>query len=91
MNRNEKILLGGWVAMLLFVLLLITTLGGCNGGWAIAGVDISPSDTARADFMIISDQDSISHWYIRTTEEGGILVGENWCHRHNQWEKVEKK
>ena len=41
--------------------------------------------------MIIADQDSVKHWYIRTTEEGGILVGDNWCHRHEQWEKVEKK
>ena len=79
------------VAFLFFILGGLVFLGSCNGGWAIAGVDISPSDTVRADFMIISDQDSIKHWYVRTTEDGGILVGDNWCHKHEQWENVEKK
>ena len=90
-KANERKLLFWWVVMLLMILGVITTITGCNGGWAIAGVDISPSDTARVDFMIIADQDSVKHWYVRTTIEGGILVGDNWCHRHNRWEKVEKK
>ena len=91
MNKNEKIFVSGWIVFLIFILLIVTTLSGCNGGWVIAGVDISSSDSISADFMIIADQDSVKHWYIRTTEEGGILVGDNWCHRHERWEKVEKK
>ena len=77
--------------MLISILLIVMTLFSCNGGWTIAGVDISPTDSIRTDFMIITDQDSTKHWYIRTTIEGGILVGDNWCHRHERWEKVEKK
>jgi hypothetical protein len=91
LNRNERILLGSWILVLILLLGIITTFSGCNGNWIVAGIDISPADSITTDFMIISDQDSIKHWYIRTTEEGGILVGDNWCHRHNQWENVEKK
>ena len=82
---------------LIKVILIVTTifsifiLSACNGGWSVAGVDISPSDSVNANFMIIFDQDSVKHWYVRTTANGGILVGDNWCHRHEQWEKVEKK
>ena len=79
------------VVFLFFILSGLVLLGSCNGGWVIAEVDINPSDTVRADFMIISDQDSIKHWYVRTTKDGGILVGDNWCHKHEQWEKVKKK
>tara|TARA_R100001443_G_scaffold256_2_gene992 strand:+ start:782 stop:1057 length:276 start_codon:yes stop_codon:yes gene_type:complete len=91
LKRNEKILLGSWLLMLFSILLIVMTLSSCNGGWAIAGVDISPTDSIKTDFMIITDQDSTKHWYIRTTIQGGILVGDNWCHRHERWEKVEKK
>ena len=80
------------IVIFLFVILGgLVLLGSCNGGWTVAGVDISPSDTVRADFMVIVDQDSTKHWYVRTTVDGGILVGDNWCHKHGQWEKVEKK
>jgi len=40
MKRDEKILLGGWIAMLLAILLIITTLSSCGGGWSIAGWEI---------------------------------------------------
>tara|TARA_R100001594_G_scaffold98976_1_gene133511 strand:+ start:200 stop:475 length:276 start_codon:yes stop_codon:yes gene_type:complete len=91
LKKNEKILLGSWLLMIISILLIVMTLSSCNGGWTIAGVDISPTDSIKTDFMIITDQDSTKHWYIRTTTEGGILVGDNWCHRHERWEKVEKK
>ncbi len=77
--------------MLLMILVIITTITGCNSGWSVGNLDISPSDSLTASFMIITDQDSVKHWYVRTTVDGGILVGDNWCHRHEQWEKVEKK
>ena len=81
---------------------LIGVLGAIGAGFVkygemqeqlnnVSGIDISPSDTLRTDFMIITDQDSVKHWFVRTTVDGGILVGDNWCHRHEQWEKVEKK
>ena len=73
------------------VIFSIFILSACNGGWSVAGIDISPSDTLRTDFMIITDQDSVKHWFVRTTVDGGILVGDNCGHRHEQWEKVEKK
>ena len=61
---------------LIKVILIVTTifaifiLSACNGGWSIAGVDISPSDSLHANFMIITDQDSVKHWYVRTTVDG---------------------
>jgi hypothetical protein len=79
------------VILAVVVIFSIFILSACNGGWSVAGIDISPSDTLRTDFMIITDQDSVKHWFVRTTVDGGILVGDNWCHRHERWEKVEKK
>ena len=86
-----------WKDYLSIILFLIVILGGlvilgsCNGGWSVAGLDISSSDSLYTDFMIIIDQDSVQHWYERTTVYGGILIGDNWCYKHNQWENVEKK
>mgnify|MGYP003131502146 FL=1 len=79
------------VIFIVTVIFAIFILSACNGGWSIGGIDISPSDSLNTNFMIITDQDSVQHWYVRTTTMGGILVGDNWCHRHEQWEKVEKK
>jgi len=78
------------------IVFLVLVLGGiilsaCSGNWSLANIDISPTDSIDTDFMIITDQDSINHWYVRTTTQGGILVGDNWCHRHEKWETVEKK
>ena len=89
MSEDKKDLLK--VILAVVVIFSIFILSACNGGGSVAGIDISPSDTLRTDFMIITDQDSVKHWYVRTTVDGGILVGDNWCHRHEQWEKVEKK
>ena len=77
--------------MLLMILVIITTITGCKGNWSVANIDISPEDSLYADFMIITDQDSTKHWYERTTVDNGILVGENYCYRHNNWEVVRKK
>ena len=79
------------VILIVTVIFSIFILSACNGGWSVGGLDISSSDSLSANFMIIADQDSVEHWYVRTTVDGGILVGDNWCHRHEQWEKVEKK
>ena len=89
MSEDKKDLIK--VILAVIVIFSIFILSACNGGWSVAGIDISPSDTLRTDFMIITDQDSVKHWFVRTTVDGGILVGDNWCHRHEQWEKVEKK
>ena len=61
-------------------------LGSCNGGWSVAGLDISSSDSLYTDFMIIIDQDSVQHWYANK-----VYNGENWCHLHDEWEYVEVK
>ena len=89
MGQDKKDLIK--VVLIVTIIFAIFILSACNGGWSVAGIDISPSDTLRTDFMIITDQDSVKHWFVRTTEDGGILAGDNWCHRHEQWEKVEKK
>jgi len=90
-KANERKLLFWWIVMLLTILGIITTVTGCNGGWSVGGVAISPSDSVSTDFMIITDQDSVKHWYVRTTVDGGILIGDNYCHKHHEWETVEKK
>jgi len=79
------------VILVVVIIFAIFILSACNGGWSVAGVDVSPSDSLYTNFMIIVDQDSIQHWYVRTTAYGGILIGDNWCHKHEQWETVEKK
>jgi len=73
------------------VLFFILLLPSCRGGWSVGGLEVSPPDSLNTDFMIITDQDSVQHFYVRTTSGGGILVGDNWCHRHEKWETVEKK
>tara|TARA_R100000655_G_scaffold24490_1_gene49527 strand:- start:740 stop:1024 length:285 start_codon:yes stop_codon:yes gene_type:complete len=79
------------IVFLIIVLGGLVLIGSCNGGWSVAGIDVSPSDSIYTNFMIIVDQDSVQHWYVRTTAYGGILIGDNWCHKHEQWETVEKK
>ena len=79
------------VILVVVIIFGIFILSACNGGWSVAGIDVSPSDSLYTNFMIIVDQDSIQHWYVRTTAYGGILIGDNWCHKHEQWENVEKK
>ena len=40
MKKNELVLIGGWIALLLSVLLIAITLSGCDGGWSVAGWEI---------------------------------------------------
>ena len=40
MKKNELVLIGGWIALLLGVLLIAITLSGCDSGWSIAGWEI---------------------------------------------------
>lgn len=79
------------ILIFIIIFFLSFVLFACNGGWSVAGVDIFPSDSSYSNFITIIDQDSIKHSYVRTTAYGGIFTGDNWCYKHNQWEKVEKK
>ena len=90
MNEDLK----DYISIIVFLIIVLgglVLIGSCNGGWSVAGIDVSPSDSIYTNFMIIVDQDSVQHWYVRTTAYGGILIGDNWCHKHEQWETVEKK
>ena len=86
MKKNEKILLGGWVAMLIGILLIVMTLSSCNGGLSIGGLEISPSDSVEISYLVIVDQDSSQHWY-----KPSIEIGDNYCYKHHLWEDVRKK
>ena len=41
------------------------------------------------DYLVITDQDSTQHLY-RPSIGDGILVGDNYCYKHNIWEDVRK-
>jgi hypothetical protein len=72
------------VVVIIFTIFILSACSSNNRS-------ISPEDTLYIDFMVITDQDSLQHWYQRTTTQGGILVGENYCYRHHNWEDVRKK
>jgi hypothetical protein len=78
------------IAFLVIVLGAII-LSACSDNLAVGNLNISPNDSLYIDFIVITDQDSSKHWYERTTTKGGILVGENYCYRHHNWEDVRKK
>ena len=40
MKKNEIILLGGWIAMLIAVLLIAVVFSSCDSGWSVAGWEI---------------------------------------------------
>lgn len=75
------------VLLAVVIIFAIFILSACSSN----SRSISPEDTLYIDFMVITDQDSLQHWYQRTTTQGGILVGENYCYRHHNWEDVRKK
>lgn len=75
------------VLLAVVIIFAIFILSACSSN----SRSISPEDTLYIDFMVITDQDSSQHWYQRTTTQGGILVGENYCYRHHNWEDVRKK
>ncbi len=86
MKKNEKILLGSWIALLVMILVMITTFTGCNGGWSVGGLQITPSDSVEISYLVIVDQDSSEHWY-----EPSIEMGGNYCYKHHIWEDVRRK
>ena len=75
------------VLLAVVIIFAIFILSACSSN----SRSISPKDTLYIDFMVITDQDSSQHWYQRTTTQGGILVGDNYCYRHHNWEDVRKK
>ena len=86
MKKNEKILLGSWIALLVVILVMITTFTGCKGGWSVGGLQITPSDSVEISYLVIVDQDSSEHWY-----EPSIEMGGNYCYKHHIWEDVRRK
>ena len=84
MSEDRKDLIT--VISVVVIIFAIFILSACSNNRSI-----SPEDTLYIDFMVITDQDSSQHWYQRTTTQGGILVGENYCYRHHNWEDVRKK
>ena len=45
MKKNEKLLLGGWIMFLMWILIAVTTLNGCDGGWSVEGLDIPETES----------------------------------------------
>ena len=72
--------------MLLLILGVITTITGCNSGWSVANLIITPIDNQDTFYIVIVDQDSTTHWYDET-----IYTEENYCFKHHIWEDVRKK
>jgi len=85
-KANERKLLFWWLVMLLLILGVITTITGCNSGWSVANLEITPSDNQDTFYIVIVDQDSTTHWYDKT-----IYIEENYCFKHHIWEDVRKK
>ena len=40
MKKNEKILLGGWLLIMFWVLMVVLSFSGCDGGWSVGGMDL---------------------------------------------------
>ena len=85
-KANERKLLFWWLVMLLLILGVITTITGCNSGWSVANLIITPVDKNNSVYTIIVDQDSTVHWY-----DKAIYTEENYCFKHHIWEDVRKK
>ena len=75
--------------MLIMILGVITTVSGCNSGWSVGNLEVSPSESVHIDYLVITDQDSTQHLYRPSIGEG-IIVGDNYCYKHNIWEDVRK-
>ena len=45
MKKNEKLLLGGWIMFLMWILIAVTTLNCCDGGWSVGGLDIPETES----------------------------------------------
>tara|TARA_R100001129_G_scaffold84061_1_gene57147 strand:+ start:213 stop:491 length:279 start_codon:yes stop_codon:yes gene_type:complete len=86
LKQNEKLVLGGWIMFLIWILVIVITFSGCKGGWSVGGLQISPSDSINIEYLIIIDQDSAQHWY-----KSNIEIGDNYCYNHHIWEDVRMK
>ena len=75
-----------WFILMLFILALVSLSTGCNSGWSVANLEITPSNNQDTLYIIIVDQDSTIHWY-----NNSIYVEENYCYKHHIWENVRKK
>lgn len=75
--------------MLIMILGVITTVSGCNSGWSVGNLEVSPSESVHIDYLVITDQDSTQHLYRPSIGEG-MIVGDNYCYKHNIWEDVRK-
>ena len=91
MKKQEIMGVAAWLILMLFILALVSLSTGCNSGWSVGSLDITPSDSIYIDYLIITDQDSSQHWYLSNTVNNGIVVGNNYCHKHEIWEDVRKK
>ncbi len=40
MKKNEVFALGSYISFLLFILIIVTSFCGCDGGWSVGGLDI---------------------------------------------------
>tara|TARA_X000001388_G_C2228597_1_gene122166 strand:+ start:952 stop:1239 length:288 start_codon:yes stop_codon:yes gene_type:complete len=91
MKKQEIMGIAAWLILMLFILALVSLSTGCNSGWSVGSLAITPSDSIHIDYLIITDQDSSQHWYLSNTVNDGIIVGSNYCHKHEIWEDVRKK
>jgi len=39
-KKNEKILLGGWLLLMLWILMVILSFTACDGGWSVGGLEL---------------------------------------------------
>tara|TARA_R100000995_G_scaffold46482_1_gene21993 strand:- start:379 stop:645 length:267 start_codon:yes stop_codon:yes gene_type:complete len=85
-KQGEKWLLFTWICFLIWLYLIITSFYACSNGWSVANIEVTPSDSIDISYLIIVDQDSVSHWY-----EYDIEMGDNYCYKHHIWEDVRKK
>tara|TARA_R100001198_G_C5221951_1_gene203792 strand:+ start:397 stop:663 length:267 start_codon:yes stop_codon:yes gene_type:complete len=86
MKQGEKWLLFTWICFLIWLYLIITSFYACSNGWIVANIEVTPSDSVDISYLIVVDQDSVSHWY-----ENNIEIGDNYCYKHHIWEDVRKK
>jgi len=65
-------------------LLSMNLMTGCNQGWSIGNLEITPSDTVtNTVFIEIMGDDSTVHYYHHT-----IYETQNWCWVHHQFEDI---
>ena len=50
---------------------------------------VGDNTIVHIDYLVITDQDSTQHLYRPSIGEG-MIVGDNYCYKHNIWEDVRK-